>query len=275
MPTTLPILSSFVALLAPLRSCFPRQKTFENFVVICFGIIMALGRGRLSEALICGGLTKTKHWSAFYRFFSRSSWSIDALGLGVARMIVDRLVPADGVIVLAGDDTLHSRGGPHIFGAGMHRDPLTSTRSKAQFQHGHCWVVLSIVVQLPFDRRPRALPILARLNVPTKKCDTWGVEHTKKTVQLAEMMAAFAAAFPDRNIRLVGDDAYSNHTVLDALPARTVMVGRLNLDAQLHAELQPTPPGAMGRPRKWGPRRPSPQQVAEDDTPWTIIEARL
>jgi hypothetical protein len=135
--------------------------------------------------------------------------------------------------------------------------------------------VLSIVVQLSFDRRPRALPIMARLNVPTKKCDTWGVEHTKKTVQLAEMVAAFAEAFPDRNIRLVGDDAYSNGTVLETLPARSVMVGRLNLDAELYAELQPKPPGAMGRPRKWGPRRPSPQQVAEDDTPWTIVEAHL
>lgn len=100
MLESLPILPSFVNLLTPLRSCFPRQKTFENFVAISFGLLMAMGRGRLSEALVCGGLVGHKHWSAFYRFFSRASWSIDGLGLAVARLIVDHLVPAGEPIVI-------------------------------------------------------------------------------------------------------------------------------------------------------------------------------
>jgi len=181
MLASLPLLPSFVELFTPLRACFSRQKTFENFIAISFGLLMAMGRGRLSEALVCGGLVGQKHWSAFYRFFSRASWSIDELGLGVARLIVERLVPSHAPIVIAGDDTLHAKGGALFFGSGVHRDPLTSTRSRAQFQHGHCWVVLCIVVRLPFERRPRALPVLFRLNVPTKKCSHWGVKHRKKT----------------------------------------------------------------------------------------------
>lgn len=262
-------------LLTPLRSCFPRRKTFENFVAISFGLLMALGRGRLSEALVCGGLVELKHWSAFYRFFSRSSWSKDQLSLAVARLIVVHLVPADGPIVVAGDDTLHAKGGAHIFGTGVHRDPLTSTRTKAQFQHGHCWVVLSVVVRLPFDRRPRALPVLFRLNVPTKKCPQWGVEHRKKTEQFAEMLTLFAAAFPGRKLRVVGDDAYSNKTVLRALPKRAVMVGRLNLNAQLNGPVPPRQKGNMGPPRKWGDRIPTPEQTAKDTTPWELVEATL
>lgn len=275
MLASLPLLSSFVALLTPLRPCFPRQRTFENFVAISFALLMALGRGRLSDALVCGGLVGQKHWSAFYRFFSRSSWSLDDLGVGVARLLVEHLVPADGPIVLAGDDTLHARGGAHIFGAGMHRDPLTSTRGKAQFQHGHCWVVLAVVVRLPFATRPRALPVLFRLNVPHKKCAEWGVAHEKKTEQLGEMLSVFASAFPGRELRLVADDAYSNKTVLRALPERTVMAGRLNLSAQLHGQLEPRPPSRRGRPGLWGPRLPSPLEVAENGQPWDKVSALL
>lgn len=65
MLASLPILSSVVDLLTPLRPCFPHRKTFENFVAMCFGLLMAMGRGRLSEALVCGGLVGHKHWSAF------------------------------------------------------------------------------------------------------------------------------------------------------------------------------------------------------------------
>lgn len=73
---------------------------------------MAMGRGRLSDALVCGALVGHKHGSAFYRFFSRAWWSIDGLGLAVGRLIVDPLVPADGPILIAGDDTLQAKGGP-------------------------------------------------------------------------------------------------------------------------------------------------------------------
>ena len=44
------------------------------------------------------GLVGHKHWSAFCRFFSRASWSIDELRPGVARLIVDHLVPRDAPI---------------------------------------------------------------------------------------------------------------------------------------------------------------------------------
>ena len=58
--------------------------------------------------------------------------------------------------------------------------------------------MLSVVVRLPFARRPRALPVLFRLNVPRKKCDMWGVKHKKMTKQLSKMLSIFADAFPER-----------------------------------------------------------------------------
>jgi len=274
MLESLPLLTSFRELVAPLRSCFPRQKTFENFVAIAFGLLMALGRGRLSDVLLSGGLVDRKHWSAFYNFFSRSPWSLDDLGLGIARLVLDRLV-GPGTVVLAGDDTLHEKGGQHVFGAGMHHDALSSTRKTARFQFGHCWVVLSIVVRLPFATRPRALPILFRLNVPPKMGVRWKLVHRKKTDQLADLVDLVAAAFPDRHFRLVVDSAYSNKTVLRRLPPNMDMVGRLPLNAELHGPLQPRPKGKRGRSRKWGPRLATPKETAEATDIWCLVTADI
>ena len=106
----LPIASSFVALLHLFRACFPRRQTFDNFAAILAGWALALGRGTLSSALVAADLTGKKHWTAWYRFFSRAGWSMDELGLKVAELVVARFVPA-GTIHMVGDDTLHAKGG--------------------------------------------------------------------------------------------------------------------------------------------------------------------
>jgi hypothetical protein len=264
---SLPLLTSFLTILHPLRACFPRRATFHNFVAIVFGLIMAQGTGTLSSALVAGDLASKKHWTAFYRFFNRGSWCVDTLGLKVAELLVTRFVPA-GILTAAVDDTLHAKGGQHVFGAGIHHDPLTSTRARAQFQFGHCWVVLAIVVQLPFAKRPRALPVLFRLNVPAKMAEKWGIPHRKKTDQALEIVTRLAAHFPDRALRLVNDNLYSCDTLLTGLPGNVNMVGRLTLDAALHGPVEPVAGTKMGRPKKWGPRLATPKTVAEDGSVW-------
>ncbi|MFI6368547.1 hypothetical protein ACIBG0_38155 [Nocardia sp. NPDC050630] len=65
---------------------------------------------------------------------------------------------------------------------------------------GHCFVVVCIVVDLPFMARPVALPVLARL---------WRPEQETTKVQLgAELVGLLAAAFVDRRIDVVADGAY-------------------------------------------------------------------
>jgi hypothetical protein len=271
---SIPLLSSFLAVLTPLRGCFPRRRAFENFVAILAGWVLAQGTGTLSSALVAGDLATRKHWTAFYRFFSRGTWDVDGLGLAIAELLVARFVP-DGVITAALDDTLHAKGGKNVFGAGTHHDPLTSTRARAQFQFGHCWVTLAIVIQLPFAIRPRALPVLFRLNMPLKMAGKWGVPHQKKTEFAAEMVSRLAAHFPTRAIRLVNDNLYSCETVLSELPATVEMVGRLNLEAALHGPVEPDDTRRRGRPKTWGPRLPSPKQVAENTDPWELHQVHI
>jgi hypothetical protein len=71
----------------------------------------------------------TKHFSTFYRLFSEARWSRDALGRVLFALVEPGLEA--GPIYLALDDTLARKRGPKVFGAGMHHDPLLSTRRTA------------------------------------------------------------------------------------------------------------------------------------------------
>lgn len=51
------------------------------------------------------------------------------------------MTAAMSTVVLAVDDTLIPRTGLKIFGTGMHRDPLLSSRGHVITRWGHSWVV--------------------------------------------------------------------------------------------------------------------------------------
>jgi hypothetical protein len=80
-------------------------------------------------------------------------------------MLVDRFVGPDGVILLAGDDTLCRKRGLGLFGAGMHHDPLISSKAMKLVSWGHDWVNLCLIVANPCwaPTKVFALPICMRL----------------------------------------------------------------------------------------------------------------
>jgi hypothetical protein len=101
--------------------------------------------------------------SVFHRFFSRASWSLDALGRVVFALAL-AWVTTDQPLVVLGDDTLARKGGKSIALASMHHDPLLSSARKPFASFGHVWVVLALWVPLPFGSgRGFALPVRFRL----------------------------------------------------------------------------------------------------------------
>lgn len=64
-----------------------------------------------------------------------------------------------------------------------------------------------------------------------------------------------------------GDGSYTNRPVLRNLPERTTFIGRIRKDAKLSYALPPpTPSRSGGRPRRYGPAAPTPEQVLHDDS---------
>ena len=62
-----------------------------------------------------------------------------------------------------------------------------------------------------------------------------------------------------------GDGSYSNRAVLTGLPERTTYIGRVRKDAKLHYPLAAYDK-AVGRPRRYGPVAPTPEQMLKDDS---------
>ena len=272
-----PPVSSFVTYLttlAPLMS----SASFENFRLLASGWVLSTRRRTVTELIQRAGAVNLKSFCSFHRFFSHARWSVDDLGRSVLSLVL-RLVPADAVVRLVVDDTLCKKGGQHIFGTGMHRDALASTRKLVRLSWGHNWVVVGVIVELPFAREKSwCLPIAFRLYVTKTrpKSQRWRQKIVYRTrPQLAvEMIEMIARWYPERRFSLVGDSAYGGGSVLRNLPENVHLTSRLVMDAVLFAP-PPQRYSGIGRPRRKGKRLPSPEQIASSKESWKKLNLQL
>jgi len=254
------IVTSFQALLQPL-SVVMTAPSFNTWLIILSGWVLARRR-TVTRMIVAAGAVDKKHFSSYHRLFSRAAWSRDELGLAVFALL-QRWCGA--TVFLGVDDTLARKRGLKMFGAGMHRDPLLSSRSHTVVNWGHCWVVLSVLVAFPFwPRRYFALPILFRLYLNKKKAKQLRRTHRSKPELAVEMLQVLCGRHETRQFHALGDSAYGGQSVLGRLPGNCDLTSRLVLDARLH-DAPPAPrPGQRGRPRRRGNRLPTPKQMLGD-----------
>ncbi|MET8535086.1 transposase [Streptomyces sp. NPDC005065] len=151
---------------------------------------------------------------------------------------------------MAVDDTLFKRRGKKVFGAAWQHDgAATGPRGLGR---GTCFVVLGLVVDLPFLARPVCLPVMARLWRPK--------QEVSKVDIAASMIRLLTACHHGRRIHVVADAAYHGKALRD-LPAACTFTTRLPASSVLFA---PAPPrtGKRGRPALKGARLGTPAQLA-------------
>jgi SRSO17 transposase len=275
MTTDLPLVSSFGELILSFAPVFS-QPSFANFTTLIAGWVFCMGRRTVTGLITAAGAIGKKHFSCYHRFFSRAVWDLDSLGQIILKLALC-FIPKDAVILLAVDDTLARKTGKRIWGAAMHHDPLRSTRRKHFFSFGHSWVVLSLVIELPFAKgKYFALPFLFRLYRKKKKklppgrpkgerkqCGEATAKEYRTRPELAvEMLEIAAQWLPGRRIRVVGDSEYSGKSVSRELPERADLVGRMPMDAALYDKPGPRKPHQRGPNRKKGERLANPAQLA-------------
>src|SRR5918997_78443 len=160
--------SALVGLLVAFEPCF-HAPSYRTFRLLVAGWIHCLGRRTITAMAVASGGVERCHISVFHRFFSRATWSLDALGRVVFRLAL-AWIPADEPLYVLIDDTLARKTGKGISLATMHHDPLLSTARKPFCSFGHVWVVLALWVPLPMGgTRGFALPLLFRLYVGAKR----------------------------------------------------------------------------------------------------------
>ena len=151
--------NSFHQLLVSFRSVFTRPSS-ETFLTLMTGWVLSVRHRFVTELIFAGDKVGDGHWSRFHRFFSHSVWSLDELCLTLTKLLLAAFAP-DGIVLLALDDTLCRKRGLNLFGAGMHHDPLLSSKAVKLVSWGHDWVVLCLIVRLPAwaPSKTFALPI--------------------------------------------------------------------------------------------------------------------
>lgn len=268
-----PIVASFLGVLEAFRIVLT-GPSHANMLVVACGWVLTQGPHAVTEALVRTGVAGRRHHEAYHRFFSRGTWEPDRLGC----WMFQRLLPflGDGPLQVVIDDTLAPKKGPHVFGIGNHLDAVRSTRRHKIFSFGHCWVVLAVLVRVPFSPRTWALPVLFRLHRNLKECAKHEAVHAKKTESARQMLDVFAKWAAGRRVEVTADSAYCNATVIQGLPRSFVVVGAMRPDAVLTEVPVAKPSGGPGRPCKRGTTLPKPRAIAEDATiPWLTCSAVL
>ena len=299
--------SSFQVLLNSFVPIFT-EPSFRIFATLVTGWIASVRHRYVTELIYGGDQVGVGHWSRFHRFFSHYAWSLDDLCVVLARLVLAVFVPT-GSILVAVDDTLCRKRGLNLFGAGMHHDPLLSSKAVKLVSWGHNWVVLCLIVRSPFwaPSKVFALPIGFRLyrnrqgNNKGKRKDTEscsrissqdngakaakkrptsaktlrradGTMHQSRPELGLELIRWLAAAFPQRTFVVTADSLYGGQSILRHLPANVHLISRVHPGGALYAPAPSRLPGQRGRQRTKGQRLSSMQDWSDHDDAWTHLK---
>jgi hypothetical protein len=286
--------STFVGLLVAFEPCF-HVPSYRTFGLLVAGWIQCQGRRTITAVAVASGGVERCHISVFHRFFTRATWSLDAVGQVVFRLALG-WIPADEPLFVLIDDTLARKTGKGIALATMHHDPLLSSARKPFCSFGHVWVVLALWVPLPMGGpRGFALPLVFRLYVGAKRGGTKDAPgrprrgtrqqaaeqahtaHPRPTkLALARELLALVAGWADgRTVYAVVDSAYAARPLLEDRPANVHLLSRLRPDAALWARPGRRRPGQRGRPRRKGHRLPTPKAMAATRRRWDPLPVTL
>lgn len=262
----------FYTLADSFSSAFVSTPTLRSFLTIITGWVLCPGRRTMTGIIRAAGYRAEKSHDAYQCFFSKARWDMDILWQQLFFMIV-KVLPLNKPILIVGDDTLAKHYGKKIWGAGLYRDAVRSSKKYPAWCWGLNWVVLTVVFEMPLLKGHYiALPVMARLNPKTpsaekkqkkKKGSLQKNKETKKSTTVSLMCAmihTLASWLPDRTFIFCGDGAYAS--VAKQLPANVHLVSRIRKDAAIYDTPQPKKAGKPGRPSTKGHRLPCPKDMS-------------
>ena len=264
-PEIVQLLSAFaVVLTAP---------TYRKALTLIYGTILSNGRRTITSALRATGMAESQAYGTYHRVLNRAVWSPRALSRILLSLLIQAFVPPSASLVILVDETIEARKGRKIKNKGWFRDPVRSGIRQVNYVLGLRWIVMALVVPVPWSQRSWACPFLA---VPARSPKTaarlgrknWTI--VQWTVHLIGWVRRWQ---PDREIVLVGDGSYAAILLVQRcqrLKQPVKLVSRLRLDAQLYAP-PPTarPKGKRGPMPKKGARQPQlADRLNDEQTAW-------
>lgn len=273
------LLSVFESLLQSWRVVFPQQRSFDRAYRLTFGLLACL-HDHLTSSAICTTGRQFLDWSADYRLFNRSPWDPRRLFDAVLDGAISFLASDPMPIIVALDDTICRKTGRRIPGVSTWRDPQ-SPKFHTNLISGLRFLQASLLVSptqpgparaLPLRFEPAALPPKPKKNASADERLQYSQQRKKCRLSnvgvavIHSLREAFnqRAATCLRALVMVVDGSFTNRAVLSQLPPHTILLGRIRKDAKLCFPV-PVASGRKGRPRRYGPPAPTPEQILRDD----------
>lgn len=262
-------------LLAPFAQLFS-DRVWAHAQRLLIGALLSPNKRTVTAALRVIGLSGEQNWSQYHRVLSRARWSIRAASRILLWLIVTTFVAAGVPVILAADDTLERRSGRKIAARGCYRDAVRSSRKHVVRCFGLKWVVMAVLVAVPWSSRVWALPFLTVLAPSAKANQKAGRRHQTTVRWVGQMIRQVRRWLPLRSLVLVVDGGYAAVALALLCAHRSLpvtLVSRLRLDARRYHFAPADLPGKRGRKAKKGKRQRSLKTwAARKDTAWQAIE---
>jgi hypothetical protein len=262
MLTLPPDMITLLMAFAPLFS----QPVFLRVPVLLVGAILAPGKRTVTAALRAMGLAQEPHFQNYHRVLNRACWS-SRLAAGILLCLLVRTFVPTGPILVGIDETLARRRGEKIAAKGVYRDAARSSKRCMTQASGLRWLVMMLLVSLPWAGRVWALPFFSVLAPSERYHQQRGQRHKTLADWARQMIGQLRRWLPERVLVIVADSTYAVLELLDSgahLDPPVPMITRLRLDAALYEPAPARAPGTMGRPRKKGKRLPTLEQVRDN-----------
>ncbi len=262
---------TIIAVLSVFRPAFTRP-TYQKMVVLVVGTLLARGRRTVASALRQMGLHHDSTWAKYHHVLNRSTWSTVRVSRILLKLVLATFGEAGGTVTIVIDETLERRWGRKIAKRCHWRDSRVSSRKRNVTTSGLRWVVMAVIVSLPWTQQRWALPFFSVLATTPKVSRELHRRH-KTVPRLAQQMVKLVRRWlPALPIKLIGDTAYS---VIDlgtvCRQAHVSLIAPLRMDARLFAP-PPTVRASTGRPRIVGKRLPDLRHVlADQGTNWQTV----
>ena len=195
----MPLPQAIIAVVAPFRPLFT-APTWRKLMTLLTGTRLSHGRRTVCAALRLSGEADNAHWSSFHQVLNRARWSPLAASRCLLLLIVTSRLSPEACIEIAIDETLERRWGPQVHKRGHYRDSALSSRQRSVSSPGLRWIVMAVVVPVPWSPQPWALPFLVVLATTPGVSHQLGLRHHtvgERARQMIRRLASLAAPAAD------------------------------------------------------------------------------
>jgi len=265
IPQNPDLLKHLLSLLEAHQRVFKQQRIYRRVIALVLGEIMVFSRHTVTQVLVALGLNE-QDWSSWYRVFKQRFQAEPAARVLLAESL--KHVGADDIYVVAGDGTQTPRSSGRMEGVGWLRNPRTPTFKiglhRAQRWFNGSWL-------MPAENGySRAMPLrwLPAFTAKSKRkvheaCTEWQAALEFLSWLRTQFVALGRG---QQRLLMVADGSYDTLKLWQQLPADVILMARSAKNRVLY-HLPPVVRG-RGRPRKYGDRAATPQQLWRSRQGW-------